>query len=249
MSQRALCVSLHDVSPQTWSDCCTVLHAIRQVSDIPLGLLVVPYRHHRPVQEAGPFIDALEALRAAGHELVLHGYTHWDDGPEPHGALERWRRRVLTRSEGEFAALDVDDARAALQAGLAFFAAHGWPVEGFVAPAWMMSAPALQALAGSGLGYAGMFGGLLSLPEGRWHPSLALVYSSRHPVGDSLTRCAVDVAAFAQSQRPLLRIALHPADARRPQNLRHAQQLIETALRTRIPLTEGDYLRRVVAGN
>ena len=243
MNARQLCVSVHDVSPQTWAECRKVIDALRQVADLPLGLLLVPYWHHRPWPASGAFIDEIEAMRSAGHELVLHGYTHWDDGPRPHDPFDYVRRRLLTRSEGEFAALGSDEARAALDAGIACLATHAWVVEGFVAPAWMHSAATLDALVHSGLRYAGLFGGLLSLPERRWLPSVALTYSCRYPAGDWLARGAVSAAAMLQSRSPLLRIALHPADARRPANLRHAQRLIEVALTTRAPTTEGDYVR------
>ncbi len=246
MNARHLCVSIHDVSPQTWADCRKVIDEVRQVADLPLGLLLVPCWHHRPWPESGAFIDEVDAMRRAGHELVLHGYTHWDDGPEPRGPFDRFRRRTLTRNEGEFAALGADDAQAAIDAGIACFAAHAWAAEGFVAPAWMQNAAVVDVLVRSGLRYAGLFGGLLVLPEGRWLPSVALTYSCRHPAGDWLARAAVSAAAWMQSASPLLRVALHPADARRPANLRHAQRLLETALKTRVAVTEGNHVRRAM---
>ena len=248
MNVRALCVSIHDVAPQTWASCRKVIDELRKVAELPLGLLLVPCWHHRPWPESGAFIDEIEAMRHDGHELVLHGYTHWDDGPEPRDPFDHFRRRMLTSSEGEFAALDDYAARAAIDAGIATFAAHAWSVEGFVAPAWMLSAATLNALAGSGLRYAGLFGGLLTLPDMRRLPSVALTYSCRHPAGDWLTRHAVSAAAPAQSRSQLLRLALHPADARRPENLRHAQRLVEAALKTRVPMTEGAYLRQAEVG-
>ncbi len=249
MKPRYLCVSVHDVSPQTWPDCQRVMHELRQVADLPLGLLLVPCWHHQPWPVSGRFIDEIDAMRSAGHELVLHGHTHWDDGPEPRHRWKRFLRRQLTRHEGEFSALDTDAARRALAAGMACLAAHAWTVEGFVAPAWMLSAAALDVLTQSGLRYLGLFGGLLSLPQRHFLPSVALTYSSRHPAGDWLTRGAVSVASVAQSRAALLRLALHPADAGRPANLRHAQRLLESALKTRIPTTEAAYVRGATVGN
>jgi predicted deacetylase len=246
MNQRTLCVSIHDVSPQTWASCRKVIDAVRKVADLPFGLLLVPCWHHRPWPVSGVFIDEIDAMRRQGHELVLHGYTHWDEGAEPRGLMDYCRRRIVTRHEGEFAALDVDATRAALQAGLASLSAYGWSIEGFVAPAWMLSASTVPVLAHSGLRYAGLLGGLLTLPDLRKFPSLALTYSCRHPAGDWLMRRAVSAAALAQARSPLLRVALHPADASRPANLRHAQRLIEAALKTRAPLTEAEYLRQAV---
>lgn len=244
MNARYVSVCIHDVSPQTWTDCRKVMAEIGKVAELPLGLLLVPCWHHLPWPESGAFIDEIEAMRQQGHELVLHGYTHWDDGPQARDPVNLFRRRMLTRNEGEFAALDAESARAAINAGIASLAAHAWAVDGFVAPAWMLSAAAVDVLAGSGLRYAGLFGSLLTLPDFRRLPSLALNYSCRHPAGDWVTRGMVSAAALAQSRAPLLRLALHPADARRPANLRHAQSLLEAALKTRVALTEGDYVRR-----
>lgn len=249
MMAGAVCVTVHDVSPQTWAACRQVIAELRQVADLPLGLLLVPCWHHRPWPESGTFIDEIGAMRRDGHELVLHGYTHWDDGPEPRDPFDHFRRQLLTRNEGEFSALDSDAARAALEAGIASLAAHAWPIEGFVAPAWMLSTAAVNVLAGSGLRYVGLFSGLLTLPDRRLLPSVALTYSCRHPAGDWLTRGAVSAVALAQSRFPLLRIALHPADARRPANLRHAQRLLEAALKTRSPMTEAAYVKRTTVRN
>ena len=49
---RALCVSIHDVAPATWTDCRRVIAAVHAVAPIPLTLLVVP-----------TFYDSIEIAR------------------------------------------------------------------------------------------------------------------------------------------------------------------------------------------
>jgi predicted deacetylase len=184
-------------------------------------------------------------MQAAGHELALHGYTHLDEGPAPHHWTERFRRRVLTRSEGEFAALDKCAARQRLQAGAAWFAERNWPLAGFVAPAWMMSQGSCEALAAMSFSYMTNYGGINLLPQFQGLRAPALVYSTRHRAGDALLRSAMTLCAASQSQAPLMRIALHPADVRRPENLRHAQRLIARALHERTAMTKADLAQRL----
>ena len=132
--QRWLCVSLHDVAPATWPYCRNVLEAVQEVADIPLTLLVVP-AYHGECSAQPEFEQAISQQHAAGHELALHGYFHAD--PHMPSNIVDWvRRRIYTAGEGEFCALSEDEARERLTLGSRWFAANGWTMTGFVAPAW-----------------------------------------------------------------------------------------------------------------
>lgn len=235
---RTLCVSIHDVAPATWPDCQRVIAAVREVAPIPLTLLVVPYWHRLPQTDSLQYYAELSAMQAAGHELALHGYVHLDEGPRPRHLAERFRRQVLTRSEGEFSALDLCETRQRLQAGVEWFRARRWSLAGFVAPAWMMNPAAREALSSMPFSYMTEYGGLALLPQLQRLHAPALVYSTRIRSADAVMRTAMTLLAASQAQAPLLRVALHPADVRRPANLRHAQGLIEHALREREALTK-----------
>lgn len=180
-------------------------------------------------------------MQAAGHELALHGYTHLDEGPAAQNFLERFRRTVLTRSEGEFAALDQSAACQRLQAGVAWFAERSWPLSGFIAPAWMMNRATRAALAALPFSYLTDYSSMMLLPQFQRLQAPALVTSTRHRVGDAVLRSAMKLCAATQSQAPLLRVALHPADVQRPANLRHAQRLIDHALRERTAMTKAEF--------
>ena len=73
-------------------------------------------------------------------------------------------RRIYTW-EGEFYALDHAEAKARLAAGIELFRRRGWPLHGFVAPAWLMSAGTRQALGESGLRYTSDPSNLYRLPH------------------------------------------------------------------------------------
>ncbi len=242
-----LCVAIHDVAPATWPDCQRLLQAVREVADIPLTFLVVP-RYHGSAVRVPAFESALDSLLAQGHELALHGYTHVDTGPRPLGFGERVKRSVLTQDEGEFAAIDASEARQRIELGLAWFAARGWPVDGFVAPAWLLGRHAWPALRTYPFTYTTTLGRLHLLEQGtaQWAPSL--VYAARNSAGRLLSPLVAGAAARVLSPAPLLRLALHPRDARHPRLLRHMQGLLEFLLARRSARTKLAAVRALGAG-
>jgi predicted deacetylase len=77
---------------------------------------------------------------------------------------------MLTRAEGEFAALGESEAAQRLARGVELFAAHDWPLHGFVPPAWLMGRPARAALARSDhhFEYVALRRGVYRLPQWRY---------------------------------------------------------------------------------
>lgn len=235
---RLLCVAVHDVAPATWDDCRRLHDAVRAVADIPLSWLVVP-RYHGQARRSAAMEGTLDALRARGHELVLHGYTHLDE-TNVRGVAQRWLRTVYTRGEGEFAALDEAEAGRRLALGAAWFAARGWPLAGFVAPAWLLGAESWRAVAAMPFAYTTTLTRFHLLASGHalWAPSL--VYTARNRAGRLLSPPALSLAARLHARAPLLRLALHPADARHPALLRHMQGLLASLLARRTAVTKAD---------
>lgn len=235
----AFCVSVHDVSSRTWLACDQLMRSVPVLRELPLTWLLVPDWHGQG-QGVGPaaarFHQVMTAMQQQGHELCLHGYTHRDE--QPAGVLRWWQRRMLTRSEGEFAALDYVAARERLQRGLQWLAEQGWRAQGFVPPAWMINTPGIRATRDAGFEYLGLYRGWYRLADGKTLRAPTITYSTRHSAGDALWRSAQDLFHVHERRLPLLRLALHPADLRRPANLAHASQLIERWLDYRVPLTE-----------
>lgn len=232
-----LCVSIHDVAPATWDGCERLARAIREVADIPLTWLVVPHYHGDSVRS--PEMEAhLTELLARGHELALHGYTHLD--PEPlHGTLAgRFWRSVYTTREGEFSALAEEEARRRIRLGLDWFAERGWPVSGFVPPAWLLGDGAWRALRSFGFDYTTTFTRFHLPREGAALFSPSMVYTARNRTGRVFSPLAVDALAPTLARSPLIRFSLHPADARHPRLLLHAQRSIERLLSHRRAVTK-----------
>ena len=245
MMKQALCISIHDVAPPHWDDCARLLSAIREVAPLPATLLVVPAWHHRCHEEDEPrWLQALEAERANGSELALHGYTHLDEGRSPNCAMTYFWRHIYTGGEAEFAGLSCEQAEQRLAWGQEWFARQGWTPEGFVAPDWLLSAGSWRALSRSSLRYTCTFTRLHLLENGRSLFAPSLFYAGRNSALSSASRLANTGAAWFLREAPLLRLALQPRDACRPATLLHCQRLIERALRQREALTMAQFASR-----
>ncbi len=239
----ALCVAIHDVAPATWSECLHLLHAIRAVADIPLSWLVVP-RYHGSALRSLACEAALERLLGEGHELVLHGYTHMDTARSDRSLRGSLLRTVYCQREGEFAALGAGEARRRIELGLAWFAERGWPVSGFVAPAWLLDRRVWPLLADYPFIYTTTYARFHLLQPAASTLAPALVFTARNRIGRYLSPRYAALMAAVSGRAPLVRLALHPRDAHYPALVRHAQRLVERLLATREALTKDEFARR-----
>jgi uncharacterized protein len=242
-SRRWLCVSLHDVAPVTWTHCQRVLDAVREVADIPLTLLVVP-AYHGACSAQPHFEQAMSTQLAAGHELALHGYFHVD--PQlPDGVIDWLRRRVYTAGEGEFVALSASEASERMTLGARWFEANGWPLAGFVAPAWLLGAGAWRALrTRDDLQYTSTLTQLFVLPEAHSIRAPCLTYSVRSAWRRPTSIAWNTMMAALTRRAPVLRIGLHPYDAESRAVRRSWQRLLERALTDRVAVTKAEFVRR-----
>jgi len=239
-ARSALCVSIHDVAPSTWRECERLRNAIRAVADIPVSLLVVPFYHRLPA--ADPLYERrLEQCLARGDELVLHGYTHLDEAPPQRGLREQFTRRVYTRSEGEFYAIGRDDAQRRLALGSAWFQRRGWPLHGFVAPAWLMGPGAWDALDAFPLRYTTTLRRFYLLPQRQALDSRSLVYTVRSGWRRQMSSSWNSLLAQRLRGNPLVRLSLHPTDAGHPHIMRHFLALLESLLETREAMTKAAF--------
>jgi hypothetical protein len=126
---RKVLVTLHDVTPRHEAAVDRMLALLASLGVPPVPLLVVPDFHGQwPLDRHPAFAGRLRTWRAAGHELVLHGYWHRELPTDSvHGGLaDGLRRGLLTGGEGEFLALDAAAAGARLDDGLAMWERPVW---------------------------------------------------------------------------------------------------------------------------
>jgi predicted deacetylase len=243
-AMQALTVVIHDVAPATLPACQSMLAMIAAVAPMPVSLLVVPRYHGAPSNPA--FECWLDEMLAQGHELALHGYTHQDEGVT-RGWADHLMRRWYTAGEGEFAGLDEGEAARRLAAGRDWFAAHDWPLHGFVAPAWLMSSGTRQALADQRFAYTATLSRLIELPSQCELPSQSIVFSTRTAWRRASSLVWNRAVAYAQRQSPLLRLELHPTDLAHPAVRASWSGLLADARSDREAMTVADAVHRLPA--
>ncbi len=242
---KAVCLVLHDVAPSTWADYQPFVEAVDALGDVPMTWLVVPDFHRHDALDANPaFRRVLDARVARGDELALHGYYHDDQEPLPNNPRDWFMRRVYTH-EGEFYRLSREAALARLHAGLDMFQRCDWPVQGFVAPAWLMSDGTRQALRELPLSYTSSPQHLYRLPDFSAIDAPGLVWSARSAWRRGVSKILSDQREQRWREASVIRLGLHPVDMRhrfsRDYWLHTLQRLLAEG---RVPLTKIDWLAR-----
>ena len=239
-AERFVCVVLHDVATATRAACARTLAAVAQVADVPVTLLAVPNFHG---EASTPELEAWLSMRSRkGDELALHGWSHRDE-LAPEGALDQLRRQHYTRGEGEFWALPETEARKRIELGRAWFREQGWPLAGFVAPAWLLGPGAWSALAAQALEYTATLRQLVHLPSRRAVTSQSIVYSTSSAWRRQSSLAWNPVVARLERGNALLRIELHPRDADFSAVRLSWQRILERALRDRHAGTVAEFMR------
>jgi uncharacterized protein len=246
-AQRAVAIAIHDVSPATRRECRELLAMLDDAGAGPVTLLVIPQHHYgASLLREHAFVDAMDARLARGDELVLHGYFHVDDAPAPCTLRQWFARRILTRTEGEFAALDAHGSAWRIGRGVALFERLGWPLAGFVPPAWLLSDGARSALSqcAHAFEYVTVRSGIYHLPAWRFERTANLCYSPDTPLRRAVSRAAIGHELRRANAVPLLRISLHPQDVLGAGVLRHWRRLIADVLAQRRAVTKCEWVRQ-----
>ncbi|MCK0767968.1 DUF2334 domain-containing protein [Chromohalobacter canadensis] len=247
MADRHLSLVLHDIAPETWPDYIDFVAKVdalaRRHGPIPITWLVVPDFHHRSdCRRDGAFLENLQRRRAMGDELALHGYYHCDDAPSPRTPRDWFMRRFYTW-EGEFYALDENEAAQRLDKGIELFRSQGWPLTGFVAPAWLMSQGARRALAQRDFCYTSDPQHLYTLPDYTRLEAPGLVWSARSAWRRGLSRLASETQRWRSREAPLLRLGLHPVDMRHARVQAYWLAVLERLIHEgRRPITKYDWV-------
>jgi predicted deacetylase len=238
----ALLVSLHDVSPLTLEACQEALALLRAagLEDEQLTVLAIP-RH-----EAGAAIDEhpatarfLRELADAGARLVMHGLTHRMDGRAwtPGGFFQA---HLFARGQGELYRAGAAEVARRLAEGAEILTRAGLApaTRAFVPPAWLLSPEARQVVGASGFEFYELFGGLVS--RGRLLARRVIGWGSLNGIE------AAGTALYAGLQSRLppadTRLAIHPADMRRPGQRRAITSALARLLPRMRPMNYSAYL-------
>ncbi len=241
--EKSLVVSIHDVSPETRHRCELIISALSSLGIPRASLLVIPDHHeHGHILGDAAFSAWLKAQVAAGHEPVVHGYTHLRKARDSHTLRERLLTQSYSAGEGEFFDLSYDEARTLAARGRAELRELGLDPQGFVAPIWLLNKDAERAVRDLGYAYTTRLQGIWDFRRDVVHSSHCLCWSLR-----AVWRRALGLAWNANlfhrlEDASLLRIAVHPVDYTHPHIWRQISQMIVAALRTRTPRTYAQWL-------
>lgn len=206
-----LIVALHDVWPGSQAACKPLLQGLRERGIARLALMVVPnYAGQAPLRQYPDFVAWLKELHGEGCELFIHGLQHRADSHLPRSLAGKWINARLTDNESEMAGLAPELKARIAQFGCEACEAVGLPVVGFTPPTWFGSLPR-RALGRFGLAYQDRrFTIECTLTRTR-HFAPAIVWPSQpKATGMSGGKAYLHFAL----RFPLIRLALHPLDAR-----------------------------------
>jgi predicted deacetylase len=238
----ALLVSLHDVSPLTLPDCEAALALLAEAGLTPeaLTVLVVPRHEGRvAVDDHAATLRFLRGLADAGATLVMHGYTHRMRGRAwtPMGFV---RGHVFARGQGELLRATADDTSRALDEGRAILRRAGLEpaTRAFVPPAWLLSPAARHVVEAAGFDFYELYGGIVH--AGRVRAPRVIGWGSLN----ALETVGTALFAAAQARLPLAetRVAVHPADLRRPSQRRAIAKVLARLVPRARPLSYASYL-------
>jgi predicted deacetylase len=244
----ALLVSLHDVSPLTVDECAAAIAMLRElgVGAEALTVFAIPHHEGRTTLDAhAPTVAFLRGLADAGACLAMHGLTHRMPGRafSPAGIV---RAHIFARGQGELYKSDAADTQRRLDEGAAVLRRAGLAdaTRAFVPPAWQLSRAARQVVERAGFEFYEVFGGIVPGPARNGAALRAhrlIGWGSLNPIEAAATA----IWATAQSLRPLAdtRLAIHPADMRRPGQARAVRRVVERLLPRMRPMSYRAYLR------
>jgi uncharacterized protein len=238
---RRLLASIHDVGPKFEAHIDQLADALeRHVGAAKFAMLVVPDHWDEAPLSASPAFQAkLRRWADSGVEIFLHGWRHRDDAP-----AKGFAQKHMTAGEGEFSALTAAEASVRIAEGRKIVEdAIGRPVAGFIAPAWLYSPGALEAVRDAGF----------ALAEDHlkvWQPATGnvvargpvITWASRSP---GRIRSSLMVAAAARvlpQALPTARIAVHPGDTTVPALLDSIDATFRRFAATHVPSRYADLI-------
>jgi len=230
-----LLASIHDVSPRFEGEIEVLVEVLRPHVGDRIAMLVVPnHWGETPIVPGSPFAAKLRRWADAGFEMFLHGYYHRDEAQ--HAGTDRLRARWMTAGEGEFLGLSREQAIDRIKGGRALIEdVTGRPIAGFVAPAWLYGREALEALSDCSIAIAESHWRVWSPASGAElarGPVITWASRSRRRLASSLAAAAV----LRRSRSRVMRIGVHPPDAKHPVLMRSVQKTLEAAARDRRPI-------------
>jgi hypothetical protein len=246
--RSTIALALHEIEPATFERSAAMRAWLEDRGVDRMTLLVIPARDLHPLGERSPeLIEWLTERRRRGDSIAQHGFQHNQLG------RTRWPQRLRAptraRRAAEFAGLDRDETRRAVEAGWRLMKLAGIEPDGFVAPAYAYT-PALRGALRARFRW---WASLLSLhgplraehDRGGEGPSWRRVVPAWNlgawgALERALSPTTIRAGAlFSGPTLPTLRLDLHPSDLQRSRRRLALEWLLADAdaTRRRTPIT------------
>jgi len=228
-----LLVSIHDVSPKFEGEIDRLVTLVEARAGAGrFAMLVVPdFWGEAPIARDRAFQRRLRNWAAAGAEMFVHGWSHRDPHPKGFGA------KHMTAGEGEFSGLGRAEAlRRMIEARKVVEDSIGRPAAGFIAPAWLYSQGARDALAEAGFAMAEDHLRVWQPKSGRiLARGPVITWATRTPLRKTSSLLAAAALRRLLGPLPTVRLAVHPADTRHPETMASIDESLRRLLRRRRP--------------
>lgn len=242
---RCFVVSLHDLAPHSEAVCGEILRQLKALGVERTTLLATPQWHGGDRIDRHPeFLEWLRERERDGHEICLHGFTHKAESIRG-GAVAQTIGRIYTASEGEFYQISYDEAQRRVREGLELLRNAGLRVQGFVAPAWLLSEAGLKALVDEGLVYTNEVQHFSLLQPFKRVFAPTLVFSSRSGWRRWTSIRWVKLWERVNRNRPVIRLAIHPGDCQYSAIRETILHLAEHLRKNRDPFTYLELAQRI----
>jgi len=215
---KRLFASIHDVSPRFEREVDRLLDHLAPHVGRRLAMLVVP-DHWSSAPITPPFAARLRGWAEEGIEMFVHGWTHRDDSNHS-GTAAALKAKHMTAGEGEFLGLSHAEALARMRRGKALVEdITGRPAAGFIAPAWLYSDGAREALATAGFALAEDHARVWIPGGGVVARGPVITWASRTRMRQLSSLAAAGTLARILQPTRTVRIAVHPGDTGVPRLL------------------------------
>jgi predicted deacetylase len=221
---RHLAVALHDVEPRSFARCRLIREWLLEHDVDRITLLVIPAADLHPIGARAPALSAWLRTRVAlGDSVAQHGLAH------KASRRASWPRSVISGWQGgdaaEFPGLAKDDTIRRVRTGRRLLREIELDPLGFVAPGYAYTRALRHELVESFDWFADIRRIHTRCGEDLSSPALCLGNST--PLKRALSPRIVRAAA--RSQRPLMRIDIHPADFDLPGHVATLEELLDRA--------------------
>lgn len=225
---KKLIVSLHDLHPGSLQNVAEQVEFCHAHGVTRLSILAIPHYHHgKKLAEHMDTVRWLDERASAGDDIVLHGFYH-DRLNQKDGSF--FFTRFYTANEAEFLDLLEADVRAHLEEGMRLWKDRGWPLAGFIAPAWLFPFSQDALLKKLGFEYTTRLRGICALQRDHFIPAQSLCYSTRAAWRIHASLVWNGYLFRRLLKQPVMRLSLHPNDLRYPAIRRQVGNFLELAL-------------------